>query len=1852
VAPDSAFATVVLTPDQVSNYLVASGMNYVIPPQSTINGIEVSVTRKEGNSVYGVMQDSSVKIVKNGAITGTEHSAGTTWNTTLTTVTYGSSTDLWGTTWTPADINAANFGAAIAVTEVSSRGTSETAYVDHMTITVYYAPPGSCTKAAATVSITPASQNITTDGGTAAYTVSITNNDVGPCGTATFTLPVTNSNNTDFAVPANLSPVTLAPGANTTVPLNVTAVAGKLTGTTISSVTATEATHASGASNSVTTNISVTPCIRTLPTVSLAPASGTISADSGTMVYTLTITNNDSGCASETFNLTKSDSNSTAFNASVLSAPSVTLAAGASSSAVTLTVSAQAGQTTGTNTSSVTAASANHANVTSSNVTTTLNVCATNVPTLTLAPASQTITTNGGFVEYTLSMTNNDALNCSNTTFNLSAVDTNGTAFDPSATNPASVTLAPGASTTVNLRVTAKSGATSGSNTTHVNSARQGQAHMDPSNTVTTLISVVPCVANTPSISIAPTTHTISTDSGTAAYTVTITNNDSGGCSNTTFALPVTNSDSVNFSVPATLAPVTLATGASTTVPLTVTAVAGKTSGSTGTSVSATAAGHASAASNTVSTTLNVVVCTQPAAQAITPGGTIDYTVKVKNTDTSVCPSSTFSLSVVSDSNSADFNTPSVLDTTSLNLAPGQIGTAKLTVISKGTAPNGAFNDTAIGVSEAGHTAPADVTVRTTVAPVSPLMHNSINTESSKWAAENGWGIPGGKYGEFECKTCHTLETTNIKRIKGTITAPNGTDTFPGSSVIFGSTTTPDGFGDDADLHTTSTKICEVCHSQTLYHRFNTQDPDAGGPLTGQTIFDHNNSTDCTACHKHSAAFKASCGSCHGNPPVDPATLVFSNGSGPASTNSATAGAHASHVAKSIGCESCHVNSVGTGAEHNNSLTVTLGFSLFNGGIKAGAYNGQTGVLYNSSDAGTTVSNDGLKQCSNIYCHGSSMAPNGGTNITPTWDDPATGACGTCHGATAAAPPTRGMHQKHAGSWGSNWGREFACTMCHNTAAGQHINNKSEVVFSADPRLSGAGYSGTDTMLDAYGNCSNLYCHSNVQTSPPGGPVTYRTVNWGDPQTYACNICHEGPDSHAGTDPMTGNTTGSHAKHASFNRFGCVTCHTNDAAIDPTAGPDCNGCHSAVDQNVTHTNGVINVSIVNIYGGTYSGDPAPGTPYGGCSTVYCHSSGQSSTGGSLTAGDYKAVNWGGAVLDCASCHKDMDTDPAATGSHVQHAQGAANYNCALCHDGNTETTYANATHVNKSINLSFSGPAGGATYSQGNIHAVGDGYGSCSVAACHGSTPSPAWGTDFTGIDSCTRCHGTPTAGVAPDYAKAPNLGAHQNHMNPTAMAGYISPSLGCSECHVVPATVLAAGHITDATPGIAEINLSGRASLNGVSPTYGATCSVYCHGVAMPRGTTDGANRTPSWTDSGYITGVASHDCAQCHGYPPAGISAHIGKGPADCHTCHSNVNATGTGFTTGGLASHIDGIVLVSADSCTDCHSSAGGPTAGSTPDAYHAKHVQTAYVGALSAGDYGNYTTNTWYAYSNTGGVPDMGCGYCHPQSAATHNNGSIDLNMANNDTGAAGTLKAKNAATESFTQTSRTSVTCSSVYCHSNGYGLAYTYQTTPNWYGGTFTDKCSACHGNSPNSGGSSGSPAHGAHLVGIHYNNIFSGTTGKLAAGGATGAAHGDPTTSTTINCNVCHNSTVTVANNDGNTVCATCHDGTNAPNKGAMVIDAASTSHINGTPDVSFGGFSVNSKSQLRDSIASVAELNNSWTRTNGYKAASSHDASKRTPAFTGGTCSTVDCHNGNSVGWNSTGPLSCDACHTALPQ
>ena len=84
----------------------------------------------------GALQDSTVQLLKAGAPVGSNKASATTWSTSATAVNYGGSADLWGTTWTAADLNASNFGLRFAAKNVAAA--SATASIDYVSITVTY----------------------------------------------------------------------------------------------------------------------------------------------------------------------------------------------------------------------------------------------------------------------------------------------------------------------------------------------------------------------------------------------------------------------------------------------------------------------------------------------------------------------------------------------------------------------------------------------------------------------------------------------------------------------------------------------------------------------------------------------------------------------------------------------------------------------------------------------------------------------------------------------------------------------------------------------------------------------------------------------------------------------------------------------------------------------------------------------------------------------------------------------------------------------------------------------------------------------------------------------------------------------------------------------------------------------------------------------------------------------------------------------------------------------------------------------------------------------------------------------------------------------------------------------------------------------------------------------------------------------------------------------------------------------------------------------------------------------------------------------------------------------------------
>ena len=125
-----------------SYYIVGQGFGFSIPVGATINGIVVTLqSRAVDPTLSGNARDYSVKIVKNNIITGTDKSTLALINlSTFANRTYGSSTDLWGTTWTAADINNSNFGIAYSAELPTQAKNFVEVTVRNLRITVHYTP--------------------------------------------------------------------------------------------------------------------------------------------------------------------------------------------------------------------------------------------------------------------------------------------------------------------------------------------------------------------------------------------------------------------------------------------------------------------------------------------------------------------------------------------------------------------------------------------------------------------------------------------------------------------------------------------------------------------------------------------------------------------------------------------------------------------------------------------------------------------------------------------------------------------------------------------------------------------------------------------------------------------------------------------------------------------------------------------------------------------------------------------------------------------------------------------------------------------------------------------------------------------------------------------------------------------------------------------------------------------------------------------------------------------------------------------------------------------------------------------------------------------------------------------------------------------------------------------------------------------------------------------------------------------------------------------------------------------------------------------------------------------------------
>lgn len=127
-ATSSFFNTIFTTQD-----LCGAGFGFGIPSNAVIDGIKLEM--QVPSSTRWANGNGGMKLKKAGAFVGNNKDGTATVSGDV--FTYGGTTDLWGTTWTPAEINAANFGFGFWATFTSSPNDFAIA-IDYVRITVYW----------------------------------------------------------------------------------------------------------------------------------------------------------------------------------------------------------------------------------------------------------------------------------------------------------------------------------------------------------------------------------------------------------------------------------------------------------------------------------------------------------------------------------------------------------------------------------------------------------------------------------------------------------------------------------------------------------------------------------------------------------------------------------------------------------------------------------------------------------------------------------------------------------------------------------------------------------------------------------------------------------------------------------------------------------------------------------------------------------------------------------------------------------------------------------------------------------------------------------------------------------------------------------------------------------------------------------------------------------------------------------------------------------------------------------------------------------------------------------------------------------------------------------------------------------------------------------------------------------------------------------------------------------------------------------------------------------------------------------------------------------------------------------
>ena len=514
---------------------------------------------------------------------------------------------------------------------------------------------------------------------------------------------------------------------------------------------------------------------------------------------------------------------------------------------------------------------------------------------------------------------------------------------------------------------------------------------------------------------------------------------------------------------------------------------------------------------------------------------------------------------------------------------------------------------------------------------------------------------------------------------------------------------------------------------------------------------------------------------------------------------------------------------------------------------------------------------------------------------------------------------------------------------------------------------------------------------------------------------------------------------------------------------------------------------------------------------------------------------------------------------------------------------------------------------------------------------------------------NCTSCHGDLATGPAPPRDSSGGtatsrrgVGAHASHLRTSTWRHEI----GCTECHDVPAAVTDVGHIDSALP--AELTWGALATADTASPGFdGARCSgAYCHGATLQPG---GTNTTPNWTT---VDGSQSA-CGTCHGLPPGGTHPSSGN----CSTCHPTMNAAGDIIDP---ARHIDGVVDITAMTCTSCH---GDVAVGPAPptDTTGGTATSRRGVGAHAS----HLRSSTWRR--------EIACTECHLVPAAVSAVGHIDTALPAELTW--GAVANADGASPAFNGT-----TCTGTYCHGPTLMSGGTL-TTPTWARvDGLQAACGTCHGIPPGGAHPSELNCNMCHSTVISAAGIITAPalhvdgivqrTNYHPPGWAAPTSHGRTFNASGASaCQSCHGATLT-----GGTVgvsCESCHSGWQTD---------CTFCHGNRTTGVSSPPEGVDGQlARLDITVGAHAEHVSATTMHSAWNCTFCHGATTPTSALsvghidgdaraevafgpilgagttyatTTGGCGNTYCHgNGNvraaAPEWDTNPTLNCGSCH-----